>query len=106
MLKWATILSTVMVGAATLSAADAHAFPGGAFGHFTPVYRLPNRVISLSFRGRHEARVIPTHPPQVNPNTYRQPPGPLPCPPGQVWGYWPALQGYACSPMGHVIGPR
>lgn len=51
----------------------------------------------------HHARVIPTHPPQ---NNYRGPPLPLPCPPGQVWGYWPAIQGWMCSPPGHVIGPR
>jgi hypothetical protein len=48
MLKWAAILSTVTVGAAMLSAIDAHAFRGGAFGHFTPVHRSP----SLSFRER------------------------------------------------------
>jgi hypothetical protein len=74
MLKWATILSAVMVGAATLSATDARA----SFGHFTPVYRLPNPVIGPSFRGRHEARVLPAHALQVNPNSYKQPPGPLP----------------------------
>jgi len=48
MLKRATILSMVMVGAAMLDAVDAHAFRGGTFRHFTQVSRLPTAVVGPS----------------------------------------------------------
>jgi hypothetical protein len=51
------------------------------------------------------ARVIPTHP-QV---MYKRPnhwPRPRHCPPGEVWGYWPALQSWICGPPGHPVGPH
>jgi hypothetical protein len=93
MLKWATILSTVMIGATMLSAIDAHAFRGSTFGHFTPVYRSPNLVLRPSFRGRHYVRVIPNKPPPCygfgcrGPNipichTVYEPPGPC-----EVWSH-------------------
>jgi hypothetical protein len=63
MLRSAAILSTVMIGAAMISAIDAYAFSGGAFGHFTPLYRSP----SPSIPGRiHHARVWPYRPPPPN----------------------------------------
>lgn len=103
MFKSATIFSSVMVGATMLSAIDAHAFWGGAFGHVTPVYRLPDPVIRPSFRAsHHHARVIPDQPPSVN--GYSGPNGPI-CrtftsPPGacEVWAHGTPTgwHGYTC----------
>ena len=104
MLKWATILSAVMVGAAMLSAIDAHAFWGGTFGHFTPGSRSPNSVIRPSFRGPRHARAIPNKPPPCYGFGCRGPIGPI-CytvwePPGacEVWAHGTPTgpRGYTC----------
>ena len=102
MIKWATILSTVAVGAASLSAIDAHAFPRGTFGHITPVYRSPNSVVRPSFRGPRHARVIPNKPPPCYgfgcgaPNapicrTFISPPGAC-----EVWAHGTPEPDYIC----------
>ena len=61
--KRAAILATVVVGAAMLSAIDAHAFRGGfghgfrggTFGHFTPI-RPPAATVFRDGRMHHESR--------------------------------------------------
>jgi hypothetical protein len=102
MLKWAMILSTVMVGATTLSAIDARAFQGSTFGHFTAVYRSPNSVFRPSFRGPRHARVIPNKPPPCYGFGCREPNAPI-CrvfnsPPGacEVWAHGTPEPGYIC----------
>ncbi len=101
----------VVSGIAATNASAARGVPLATFGHnFSGGRYFPPNAIRRYFPPnpiRRHARVIPAHPPQVNPNNYKGPPGPsVPCPPGQFWEYFPAIQGYMCAPMGHGIPTR
>jgi hypothetical protein len=110
MLKWATIFSTVMVGATMLSAVDGQAFQvgpfgpfrGSKFGHFTHVYRLPNSLSGTELPWGSARGALHTKPPVPYDNGSREPPssyedgykGPPPrCQPNYVW---------SCTPNGSL----